>query len=178
MKFHYRLKEDIRVEIRMAQPKGLGRIMDLAKKVEERNETLKKPRGQNASYGRQIPRIHTNFRSQDTATWIKSANPSDKTSSTRPTHPYRRLTEAEILEKREKGLCYRCDEKYNSGHICKRKEMQVLLVVGDEEEEDEAVLDERIVEPLEIREMIEISLQFVVGLTTPKTMKIRGKVCG
>ena len=41
------LKEEIRAEIRMAQPKGLGRIMDLAKRVEERNETLKKPRGQN-----------------------------------------------------------------------------------------------------------------------------------
>ena len=40
------LKAEIRVEVRMAQPKGLGRLMDLAKRVEERNDMLRRPKGQ------------------------------------------------------------------------------------------------------------------------------------
>lgn len=33
--------------------------------------------------------------------------------------------------RRDKGLCYRCDEKYSPGHRCKNKELW-LLVFSDE----------------------------------------------
>lgn len=57
------LKVEIKAEVRMAQPKGLGYIMDLTKRVEEYNEMLRKPKGQNASFGHQtIPGINANFR--------------------------------------------------------------------------------------------------------------------
>ena len=37
--------------------------------------------------------------------------------------PFKRLSEAELKAKREKGLCFRCDEKYSIGHQCKNKEL-------------------------------------------------------
>ncbi len=34
--------------------------------------------------------------------------------------PFRRLTPAEILERRRQGLCFNCDEPYTPGHACPR----------------------------------------------------------
>ena len=173
------LKAEIRAEVRMAQPKGLGRIMDLAKRVEERNEMLRRPKGQNAQYGQQmILGVNANFRVNNPNTWSKAAIPTDRNPSTRSDSSYRRLTEAELLEKREKGLCYRCDEKFGPRHVCKRKELQVLLDEDVEEEEKWVEAHNSKEEPPEIGEMVEISLNSVVGLTTLRTMKIKGCACG
>lgn len=35
--------------------------------------------------------------------------------------PFKRLTEAELAEKRSKGLCFKCDEKFVPGHRCPSK---------------------------------------------------------
>ena len=61
--------------------------------------------------------------------------------------------------------------------MCKKKELQVLLV-DDDEEEDEVAMEGSVVKLPEIGEMVEISLNSVVGLTTPKTMKMRERVYG
>ncbi|GKC58538.1 ty3-gypsy retrotransposon protein, partial [Tanacetum coccineum] len=73
-------------------------------------------------------------------------------------------------EKRSKGLCFKCDEKYGPGHQCKSKSLQVLWV--DEEDayqEDEPFEHEHL-------DSVEVSLNSVIGLTSPRTMKIRGTV--
>ena len=33
------------------------------------------------------------------------------------------------MEKRAKGLCYRCNEKFAPGHRCKQRELQVFMVL-------------------------------------------------
>ena len=35
-------------------------------------------------------------------------------------HPFRRLTPAEMAERRRQGLCFNCDEPYVRGHVCQR----------------------------------------------------------
>ena len=113
------LKPEIKVEVRMAQPKGLGRIIDLAKRVKERNEMLRRPKGQNAQYGQQaIPGVNANFRVNNPNTWTKTAFSTDRNPGTCSDSYFRRLTEAKILEKREKGLCCQCDEKFSPRHVC------------------------------------------------------------
>ena len=37
-----------------------------------------------------------------------------------PTRPFKRLTAAEQLDRRRKGLCFNCDEPYAPGHTCAR----------------------------------------------------------
>uniref|UniRef100_A0A453HDP2 Uncharacterized protein n=1 Tax=Aegilops tauschii subsp. strangulata TaxID=200361 RepID=A0A453HDP2_AEGTS len=36
------------------------------------------------------------------------------------TRPFRRLTSAELLERRRQGLCFNCDEPYTPSHACPR----------------------------------------------------------
>ena len=67
---------------------------------------------------------------------MPSAHPYAKT--TTPSK-FRHSTEAEMQEKREKGICFRCDEKFGLGYRCKKKELQVLLVYGDELEVKESI---------------------------------------
>ncbi|CAA0811085.1 Unknown protein, partial [Striga hermonthica] len=54
---------------------------------------------------------------------------------TRTTSNYRRLTEDEIQRRREKGLCFTCNEKFTPGHKCKGKEIFVLEIEEGQEEE-------------------------------------------
>ncbi|RVW45033.1 Retrovirus-related Pol polyprotein from transposon 297 [Vitis vinifera] len=77
---------------------------------------------------------------------------SKKTSGTKSEVPFRKLSKAKLQAKREKGLCYCCDDRFSSGHHCRLKELQVMVYQGEEE------LLER--------------------LTSPKTIKLKGKVCG
>lgn len=73
----------------------------------------------------------------------------------------------------DKGLCFRCEERYTVGDQCKNRELRVLLVQGGEEVEAtyESIEEEP---PLEVGEKVELSLNSMVGLTTPETMKLKG----
>lgn len=95
--------------------------------------------------------------------------------------PFKGLSEAEWKSKREKGLCFRCDEKYSIGHRCKNRELQVMMIY-DEEMEEEVVEAEtgegREEEAGQGSEVIELSMNSVVGLTAPQTMKLQGDIEG
>lgn len=97
-----------------------------------------------------------------------------------PVGVVKRLSEKELQSKREKGECFRCDEKWSLGHRCKKKELSVILMQDDEVMDDESLDAEETTtmerEP-ELRQP-EISLNSVVGITSPKTMKLVGEVQG
>ncbi|GKC17541.1 hypothetical protein Tco_1014323, partial [Tanacetum coccineum] len=40
----------------------------------------------------------------------------------------RRMTESEIQDRKAKGLCFRCEEKYTPGHQCASSTLQVLWI--------------------------------------------------
>ena len=62
----------------------------------------------------------------------------DRVSGQRPGMTFKRLTETEIQDKRAKGLCFQCDEKFSLGHQCKDKSLQVLTMCDEEEGVEEA----------------------------------------
>ncbi|KAL2506345.1 Uncharacterized protein Adt_21966 [Abeliophyllum distichum] len=70
--------------------------------------------------------------------------------------------------------------KYTIDHRCKNKELQVLLIQdGDEWKLEEVVEGEATEdEGKEVGEVVELSLNSVVGLTPPQTMKVKGKIAG
>ncbi|GJW36904.1 hypothetical protein Tco_0059824 [Tanacetum coccineum] len=49
---------------------------------------------------------------------------------------FRRMTESELKDRRAKGLCFRCEEKYTPGHRCASSTLQVLLVDESDEAEE------------------------------------------
>lgn len=82
------------------------------------------------------------------------------------------MTDSELQAKREKGLCYRSDEKYSFGHIYKKTELHVLVVSDGVEASDDGTVEEE----KEVGHTVELSLTSVMGLITPKTMKVRGTI--
>lgn len=78
---------------------------------------------------------------------------------------------------------FRCDDKWSAGHRCRRRELSVLLLDEDEEDGSEEAGGEPPQSPAEdqtgekqneVRMHPEVSLNSVVGLSNPKTMKLRG----
>nr|GEY85139.1 hypothetical protein [Tanacetum cinerariifolium] len=49
---------------------------------------------------------------------------------------FRRMTESEIQDRKAKGLCFRCEEKYTPGHRCTSRTLQVMLVDESDEVEE------------------------------------------
>lgn len=58
----------------------------------------------------------------------KTSLTSIKSSSQKTNVPFKHLTYLELQAKKEKGLCFLCDEKYSIGYRCKNKELLVLVV--------------------------------------------------
>ena len=80
----------------------------------------------------------------------------------------------------EKGLYYRCDEKYSIGHRCELQELQVVVCREEEREPGINAEEEVRSEGYEEgdRAVVELSVNFVVGLSSPKTMKLQGEIKG
>ena len=179
------LKPEIRAEIRMMQPGTLGRIMDTAQRVEERNFSLRGWRGggpnpvaRSTTLGSSSPRPVPSSAMKFNPPLGKDGRGPSLVHNRDPQQ--RRMTVDEYRLKREKGLCFRCDEKYSAGHVCRKRELQVMLVYDDEEVE-ELILDEPPATPTTTTEeapegLVELSMNSVVGLNGPKTMKVRGRI--
>ncbi|RVW44750.1 hypothetical protein CK203_081863 [Vitis vinifera] len=171
------LLPDIRAELRLLQPYGLGHLMEMAQRVKDRNLAMRAAREHDPNSTKMLSsanrgdwKIGENFQTRAVAV-------SEKTMSQRHEIPIKRLTELKLQAVREKRLCFKCDEKFSPGHRCK-KELRVLLVHEDEEEEDNQFDGRAIEEPalIELKDAMELSLNSVVGLTTPGTMKIKGTI--
>ena len=100
----------------------------------------------------------------------------------------KRLSDAEFQTRKEKGLCFQCNEKYSADHRCKPKEQRELwmFVVKPNNEEwefIEAIPEEsKELNALELavdgNACVELPINSVVGLTNPRTMKIHGRIQG
>lgn len=87
----------------------------------------------------------------------------------------RRLSDQEFQYRRENGLCFRCDGKWEANHQCPNKEMSVMMAGVDAADEGEATEESDSDSENQVN-MAEVSLCSVVGLTSPKTMKMQGHI--
>ncbi|XP_019431030.1 PREDICTED: uncharacterized protein LOC109338290 [Lupinus angustifolius] len=85
---------------------------------------------------------------------------------------FKQLSGAEMREKREKGLCFRCDEPYHRDHRCKNKQLKMLILEEDEDSEGEGQEEPR----MEEFSALQLSLCSMAGLTSAKSWKVAGKV--
>lgn len=93
----------------------------------------------------------------------------------------KRLSNAEFQARREKGLCFKCEEKYTVRHRCKAKELRAMAVQenGDELEileEGDKVDDKNAKSAEEMDDAVKLSLNSVVGFTGLGTIKMKGKI--
>ncbi|KAA0054240.1 peroxidase 64 [Cucumis melo var. makuwa] len=147
----------IKIEVECWEPVGLAQMMKLAQHLENK-ELMRREAG-----------LKKNIEGE-----------------TRRGGPTKRLSDAEFQARKEKGLCF-CCERYHTGHCCKvkeQREFRVLVVRENEEEveifEEDDHEEETKMKMLEVEKgvkpVVELSINSVVGLSKPGTMKMKGKI--
>ncbi|WZZ27587.1 hypothetical protein YC2023_010988 [Brassica napus] len=84
------------------------------------------------------------------------------------------LSQAEMSERRAKGLCYCCDEKYTPEHYLKHKKTQLFSLDGEEDEEDWKDAETGAEEQTEVGDIAQISISAVAGVSDYNTMRVKG----
>ncbi|XP_019053919.1 PREDICTED: uncharacterized protein LOC109114927 [Nelumbo nucifera] len=169
--FTARLAEPLRVDVEMQSPPNLVTAMNLARAFERKLQisrgsfsmgrsatswaNLKSTGGGSSLAASREQRLHTGNTSRSA--------PSIGSNMTAP--PIKRLSRAEMAERRARGQCFNCDELYSAGHRCKR----LFCLLVDELEEDEE--EHTALEP-------EISLHAITGIHNSQTMQLRAQVAG
>lgn len=82
----------------------------------------------------------------------------------------KRLPWDELQKRREKGLCFNCDEKFVPGHRCKMNQAFFIKPMYSSEEEEPGVQKEG--------EDAEISVNAMAGTSGPRTMRLGSWVKG
>lgn len=84
------------------------------------------------------------------------------------------LSQPEMSERMAKVLCYYCDEKFTPEHFQKYKKTTLFSMNFEEETELEMVLNnQEEVEHLD-REVVQISINAIAGISDYTTMKVKG----
>lgn len=151
----------LKPELRILEPSNLGQAMELVEKIEDK-QILEFLRRTSGSLGH----------SQDG--WVLGTSRSNVGGGVAVGKPYgevKRLSDLELQKKRE--LYFRCDEKQGPGYRGTKKKTNVLLtpdIKEGETMEDELLSPvEPILEAAKINQMVEVSLNLLVGFTTSKT---------
>ena len=95
------LRENVKVYVLAGRPADLTTAIGLARLYEARNQSLRK----------------TSSLVPTTAKGLVMANKEEGFPRPRPT--VRRMSPIELKDRRDKGLCYNCNDKFVPGHRCK-----------------------------------------------------------
>ena len=194
------LKPAIRYHIDVLKIRGLSALMDAALKMEKQLHANWHVMRSSQPPAQSVPLTSTNqgFRKtggyNTSSTYDRgkaiipggttSSNNTSRTISLSPTtnnaRRQLRLTDAEFQVRRDKGLCFHCDEKFSPGHKCK-KQLNILLVHDDEQEpSDDSEPDWAPVDTdsPEVNNIVTAfaSCNSVQGLSKRSTMKLHGKI--
>ena len=96
-----------------------------------------------------------------------------------PSIPFKKLSPEELALRREKGLCFNCDENFSRGHCCSSK---MFLSITDEDDNPTYEL----IPPDELGDTGEpvgplsgqISLHTIAGHIAPETLRLVGWLAG
>ncbi|KAF7139795.1 hypothetical protein RHSIM_Rhsim06G0000800 [Rhododendron simsii] len=83
------------------------------------------------------------------------------------------MTQRDFDDRRAKGLCFGCDEKYFRGHVCKKK--QIFMLEADEEDEIFEDTQQELLQG-DNQEEFQISLHALSGIQSYRTMRIIGQL--
>lgn len=151
------LKPHIRREVQALQPINLTQAIAFAKLQEDKYNSFKKispisqPNNTMPSYTKTVPPTATNLQ--------PSLLPKPPTSL-----PIKTLTPAKLQSRREKGLCYNCDERYFPGHKCKSQFF--LLLEHDDDDIPAPPTEPHTATDPEV--LPQISLHAMLGHTSPQ----------
>ena len=155
------LPDPIRTDVELQAPTDLQRAMGLERAYERRAAAL--TGAGTVRVQRPTPRPQP---LPLPSPLIASPTPAPATTTIQaPPRPLRRLSPAEMAERRRQGLCFNCDKQYVRGHKCQRL---FYLEVTDDDDTDlpEETAHQEVPPPL-------ISLHAITGIRLADTMQIR-----
>ncbi|KAH9778847.1 hypothetical protein KPL71_007489 [Citrus sinensis] len=178
------LRVDIRRELLLSRPSSLMEAFALARMFEARGDESKVT---SRPWSKWTPKTTTSSfhptptnHSPASAPAITPPQPAPSTLPPllpTPSLPIKRLSPQELREKKEKGLCYNCDQKWSNSHRCRSK---FLLLLGTED------VDEAMGPPInsEISDVVEetiiagdiSSLNALAGQNTPRSLRLLGEI--
>jgi hypothetical protein len=90
--------------------------------------------------------------------------------------PIMKISQAQMEERRRKGLCYSCDSKWTRGHVCVVPKLFLIEVLNEDTTEPAKALGpaEDDLGEFFLEEFPEISLNAITGTPSPKTMRLIG----
>eukprot|EP00253_Pinus_taeda_P028285 PITA_28285 len=98
--------------------------------------------------------------------------------TTTQTLKVQKVSPQEMAERRKQGLCYYCDEKYSPGHKSKEPKFFQMDATDYSSTEEDPPLEEQEAEEDNQKDIVSddpvISLNALAGISSPKTLKIRG----
>jgi hypothetical protein len=176
------LKDEVRLPICMLNPSNLIQAFGLAKIQEEYVTSSRRiskqfgnsfsPYSKPAAYGQQSFSGEHSFSKKDEQ---GKRNPNG--------FPIQRASTTHMKERRSKGLCYTCDEKWNPSHVCKTPRLYLMQGIGANKGEhfEEVYFDSKEGEggeeaSLENSKHPEISLHAISGSSSPNTMRLEGTI--
>uniref|UniRef100_A0A2N9G2Y4 Ty3 transposon capsid-like protein domain-containing protein n=1 Tax=Fagus sylvatica TaxID=28930 RepID=A0A2N9G2Y4_FAGSY len=168
------MKDEIRLAVKMQGPRNLGEAYALAKIQEEYLATVKRSTRPTYEPSRGS---WVQSQAQQGAAQVENKSGDSKQFSARPSMQVQRLTPMQMSERRKKGLCYNCDERWSSNHRCKDRKLYLIEEVEDEEAELVEIEEEEVEAELE-EAKAEITLCALLGSTSPSTMRVIAIVNG
>ena len=195
------LKEEVRAELTLHSVDTLSQMMDMAELIDSRNKVFLKggsggrTGGRDPGWGRSSG-FFPNARgaSGDMSGKTSLANSiGTPTASSTASHSipkpgggvrfgangrgFRSLSDEEYKEKRAKGLCFTCDEKFTPEHVCKNKHYRYMIIEEDDEnrEEDEAGAGLGLDGDPE-GSFMKLDVITFAGLSTSKSLRLWGRV--
>ncbi|XP_011027642.1 PREDICTED: transposon Ty3-G Gag-Pol polyprotein [Populus euphratica] len=160
------LRDDIRLDVKIKQPKTLGDTIGVARLVEERNLLQRKGNTfvRSTAISRPLPTTNSG---------VLGPPPVSKPVSTTAPSSFRRITNQEARERREKGLCFYYNEKFIPGHRCQRPQ---LFMIEDSTPEEMDTSDDCTVDIATVESFPEISFHDIAGTEHPQTIRVLGKL--
>ena len=185
------LKPEIQLTVRMFMPKNVQHARILAKieeakiSVQSKGKVISKPFVNYSDRSNTLP-FHVNVPSHKWKTDSKAVLPlptlpalpsNERQQEWSAKRPFRRLSRAEMDEKRAKGLCFWCDERFTAGHRCGSKQFHRLEVWDDTPDKEETDTEDE-ENAIDEGQLAHISLHAMTNMAVPnfRTMRVTGHV--
>ena len=169
------LREEIRLDVKIKQPRSLAEAIGVARLVEERNTLQRKGTSPYRSpiNGAQPRSVSNN------SPGLLGPPPAQRNNSNTSGNgsPFKRITSNEARERREKGLCYYCDKRFLPGHRCQRPQ---LFMIEDSPADENDPTDTQLEQTETTLEgmLPEISFHAIAGTEHPQTIRVPGRLKG
>ncbi|XP_019455099.1 PREDICTED: uncharacterized protein LOC109356222 [Lupinus angustifolius] len=182
------LKDDIRREVIVQSPPSLVRAVALAKLYEEKYQ----PQTQTPRARPNFTTYPNHYKKQPTPTVPSKLpttlppllpTPTIKSNTYQKPAMIKRMSAAEMQIRREKGLCFTCDEKFSFNHKCPNKQYYLLQYDPDDADQPNDLIDPDPPNPLDQTKpnselYHHLSYNALKGANGLGTMKFTGHIHG